>query len=588
MRRRSFLIGTGALHAWSRGFASRLLGSPAAVGTVEDSAAAPQASPKSSDSGEGAARDIRKLTQHFTGESEDISPWMFTPKENVKSVSTSEHPGFVTIWHGDKGQDIKGLLAHPIRIDDFPIPWEFHLGFGQLQSSEQPRQSCYGMGLNLAFTFSDPSTWPSDGNQLPPDTHTFQLFVVHLRGSQIKPGPMNYYAPVSEHFLLFGRGDLDPNVMGDWKVPYLWEGYSTGGLWNHTGGPSSHTICFRLKLISPTKLEVGFFGGLQGEPHPGWRMKTIDVSRYGTITGIWEIGPVISLDRWLPDVLVPALGLSSTPPLETSDPEHMYYMVDYAAFFGTGPENLDHMSDDFEMPGFQAKWYHEGGAIVEDYSHPGQLAITLLSQGTGAWAMCPTNIGSTIVDLTKMDHFPGYEVEVGFTAPEDIFAWNFYMSSLTVWDENGNKVGTGMPHEDPGIWHVGVQYYPREKRHRFINIDAGPLEHKKGPMINVEFEPDVPESILSHRPLYMLVQILDASHLRVGFRAKQTEPWYLSKVFDTTKSFGKIGKFNPHTCFTGSVSNGKVRGWGIGNYPRYPRFLVDYVNFRYGLSTQKT
>jgi hypothetical protein len=203
----------------------------------------------------------------------------------------------------------------------------------------------------------------------------------------------------------------------------------------------------------------------------------------------------------------------------------MYYMVDYAAFFGTGPQNLDHMSDDFEMPGFQAKWYHEGGAIVEDYSHPGQLAITLLSQGTGAWAMCPTNIGSTIVDLSKMDRFPGYEVEVGFTAPEDAFPWNFYMSSLTLWDENGKQVGSGMPHEDPGVWHVGVQYYPREKRHRYINIDAGPLEYKKGPIINVEFEPEVPESILSHRPLYMLVQVLDASHLRVGFRTKRTEPW---------------------------------------------------------------
>src|ERR1051326_5903616 len=165
MRRRNFLIGTGALPALSRGFAARLLGPPATVGTAKDSAAAPKASVKSSDTGKGPARDIRKLTQHFISEREDTSPWIFTPRENVKSVSTSEHPGFVTIWHGDKGQDVKGLLAHPIRIDDFPVPWEFHLGFGQLQSSEQPRQSCYGMGLNLALTFSDPSTWPSDRNQ---------------------------------------------------------------------------------------------------------------------------------------------------------------------------------------------------------------------------------------------------------------------------------------------------------------------------------------------------------------------------------------------------------------------------------------
>ena len=90
---------------------------------------------------------------------------------------------------GTRAEDVKGLVKDPIKIDDFPVPWEFHLGFGQLQSSEQPRQSCYAMGLNVALTFSDPSTWPSDRTQLPPDTHTFQLLVVHLKGSQINKAP---------------------------------------------------------------------------------------------------------------------------------------------------------------------------------------------------------------------------------------------------------------------------------------------------------------------------------------------------------------------------------------------------------------
>jgi len=29
----------------------------------------------------------------------------------------------------------------------------------------------------------------------------------------------------------------------------------------------------------------------------------LDVFQYGDITGIWEIGPVIPCDRWIPDVL---------------------------------------------------------------------------------------------------------------------------------------------------------------------------------------------------------------------------------------------------------------------------------------------
>jgi hypothetical protein len=70
---------------------------------------------------------------------------------------------------------------------------------------------------------------------------------------------------------------------------------------------------------------------------------------------------------------------------------------------------------------------------------------------------------------------------------------------------------------------------------------TGSLGLEKNPFINLEFEPDVPESILGQKPLYMLVQIFDSSHVRVGFRGKTTNPWYLSKVFDTVKSFGKIG-----------------------------------------------
>jgi hypothetical protein len=516
-------------------------------------------------------KDIRKLSQHLT-DPKDMSPWVFAPQDNIKALSTTEHPGFVTVWHGSKGEDIKGVLKEPIKIDDYPLPWEFHLGFAQFRSSELPMQCNYAIGLNLAVTFSDPSTWPQDRSRQPPDTHSFQLLDAHLKIPQLKPGSLNYDDPGSEAYLVYGRGDLAPNAVGNWKIPYIWT-------YSRNGGPASFALSYRLKLVSPTKLEVGFFGGLQGEPHPGWRMKTSDVSRFGRITGIWEIGPIISLDRWIPDSLAPELGLNPSPPILTSDPSYQYYTVDYAVFFGAGPKNLDDMSDDFDVPGFQAKWYHEGSGIVETYSHPGYLTVTLPGPSLDGWAMCPTSIGGTLVDLSKLKPFPGYEIEISFIPPDDSHYWNFFMSSFGVWDETGKQVlGDG--------WQPGVQNFPAEKRHRFINVNVGNGQPVTG-LVNVEFEKEIPESILAHTPVYMLVQVLDSSHLRVGLKANKTDDWYLSKAFDTSQVFGKIGKFNPHPCFTAITALKGQKGWGTGNFPGYQQFLIDYVHFRYGLSISK-
>jgi hypothetical protein len=531
--------------------------------------------------------DIRKLSQHFISENEDTSPWIFVPKHNIRSLSTTEHPGYATIWHGDKDEDVKGLLKNPIRIDDYPIPWEFHLGLSQYRSSELPTQSNYAFGLNLVLTFSDPSRWPEDRTELPPETHSSQIFAAHLKVPQIEPGPLNYYDPTHEVYLVYGRGDLDPAVNGNWNVPYVWQGPS-GGSWSKTGGPASYNLSFRVKLVNPTTLEVGFFGGLTGEPHVGWRMKAIDVSRFGKITGIWEIGPIISLDRWLPDVLPHELGLSPNPPIHTSDPAYQFYSIDYAAFFGTNLENLDHMSDDFDIPGFQAKWYHECQALVEDYSHPGHLCITLPGPCLDGWAMCPTCIGSTIVDLRTMHDFPGYEIEVGFVPPEPNWMWSLYISSINLWNEAGEQIGGIGPVKDPGAWQPGLQYFPDEKRHKFFNVFTNNREIGKNQYISVVFDPEIPESILSHRPLFMLAQILNSSNVRFGVRAKKTEPWYLSKIFDTTSTFGKIGKFNPHACITTTVGARGEKGWGVGNYPGYPQILIDYVRFGYGISTGRT
>ena len=512
-------------------------------------------------------RDIRELSQHFT-DPEDHSPWIFLPQDNIESLSTAERPGYATIWESGKGKDIKGILKDPIKIDDYPLPWEFHLGFVQLKGSEMPMQFNYAIGFNIALTFSDPSTWPKDRSEQPPDTHSVQLFDVHLKIPQMKPSSLNYGLGSSEVYMIYGRGDLAPNALGNWRIPYA---LTLNGR-EADGGPASFAFSFRAKLISETALEIGFFGGLTGNPHPGWTSRTIDVSRFGKITGIWEIGPIISLDRWMPDVLGPELEIDPSPPIELPNPSNQYYVVDYAVFNdGRLP-----WSDDFDIPGYNPRWHCEGTAICETYSHPGHLTVTVpLEVG---WAMCPRAIGSQ-VDLSEIEDFPGYEIEIGFFPPEESASWDLYFSSVNLWDEDGKPVGGNiMPFQDPGAWQVGLVKYPGGSKPRFVNIFSSTPDANKNPVINVEFEPEIPESILTHRPLYMLIQILDSSHLRVGFKSSKSDPWYLSKAFDTTTTFGKIGKFGAFPCVTISAPDINERSWGVGNFPRYPQYLIDYVH----------
>ena len=80
-----------------------------------------------------AANNISELNQHFNEPEGDISPWIFIPDDNIKEISTKEHPGLVTIWQDGKEKDIKGILEEPLKIEDYPLPWEFQLGLVQNQ-----------------------------------------------------------------------------------------------------------------------------------------------------------------------------------------------------------------------------------------------------------------------------------------------------------------------------------------------------------------------------------------------------------------------------------------------------------------------
>ena len=77
----------------------------------------------------------------------------------------------------------------------------------------------------------------------------------------------------------------------------------------------------------------------------------------------------------------------------------------------------------------------------------------------------------------------------------------------------------------------------------------------------------------------MLIQCVDSRHVRLGFRARPQDPWFLSKVLDMGK---EIGRFDMHDW---SSATGEMYGAPPGG-PMYQKFLIDYVHYRYGLSAK--
>lgn len=553
--------------------------------------------------------DIRKLSQHFIDE-KDSGPWQFLPASNIKDMSLQEHRGLVTIREAGQGQDIKGLLKSPIRIEKYPAPWEFHLGIlqnhlGQKGLSE--KQINYAIGLNLAVTFSDPSTWPRDRSQSPSDLKSLQLFVVHLGsvGENYRLGipavrrtPLNMGDHSPEVYMFYGRGDLAPTINGNWKFPYSWVGPdpTDAGTWSKRGGPADTMIRFRVSLLSPTSLQIGAGYG----DHPGWRMRTVDLSRFGPITGIWEIGPIISLDQWIPKVLAPELKLNETPvwiksfrnrqkvlgkndasnptlddidktfQVDAPDPRFGYY-IDYATFHANGPGDIDQLSDEFNVPGFLAdqKFYVEGNGICETHSNPGHMTVTLFGHNS-SWAMCPIlRAGGVDFSVRK----PPFEIETSFIPPGADSAWNLW------WN-----VGVYDTQQKFHAWQPGLKFIP-EKGVRFFDVfNVEPDQISRNRELDLSFAAGFPNMSAGGKPIGMLIQIPDANHLRIGFRPDSKSPWIFSSTFDAGKAFGGIARFS-YPClvsFTGRGVGGK--GWGSGNYPGFQKFQIDYVRFRYGLT----
>ena len=557
-------------------------------------------------------KDIRKLSQHFIDTTGDTSPWRFIPEDNIASISTSEHPGMLKIKEAGKGTDIKGILEEPINLAEYPPPWEFQMGLIQRvnMSKGSEEQANYAFGLNLVVTFSDPSTWPEDRTQRPPDTHELQLLVVHLGNfgenyrigvPQVKHTPLNFYDPAPEVYMLYGRGDLAPSVNGNWNVPYVWVGIDEGtsaGSWRKLGGPASHDLRFRVSLTSRENISVG----MGFSHHAGHRHRNFNTSEFGQITGIWEIGPIVSLDNWIPDVLAKELDLDGPPEwvptlksrsktvwaeygedtlkpldeifgLRAPDPKFPCY-VDYAMFFANGPDTIEQFSEDFNIPGFLAdfKYYIEGNAFQETLSNPGYLTVTQYGDNAG-WAMSPIARGwpKYAIDLSEKYH-PPFEMEIAFISPSNDKPWNLWQNF-------------GLRYEDDTYhgWQPGIKNIPGEGCKFFNTWANDPMVAGENTNVNLVFDPEIPE-ILASKPLYWVLQVMDNERVRVGFRTSPDEPWTFSKIFNSMETHEKKIAQLGYPALVSYQGDGSTAGWGIGNYPNYQQIKIDYWHYRYSLS----
>jgi hypothetical protein len=124
------------------------------------------------------------------------------------------------------------------------------------------------------------------------------------------------------------------------------------------------------------------------------------------------------------------------------------------------------------------------------------------------------------------------------------------------------------------MWTPGVENSPKEKKHRPF----------RGGTLAIRFPREVPDSILAAKPVSMLIQCVDESRVRVGFRARSNDPWFMSEIYDVKATHGsEIGAFGMH-CW--STTTGRTYGAEPGG-PMYQKFLIDYVRYRYGLSTSR-
>jgi hypothetical protein len=477
------------------------------------------------------ANDIRDFSDYF----DPGIPGRYTFQASDEAfISTDEHPGLLTIYHSGLDEEIKGIMDKPIPLADYPPPWECELdAMHSFWTKCASKQVNIAIGLNVELTFSDPSSWPADRTRKPPDTHSFQLYTVHLGSRWVDAG-------LKEQFYVWGNCDdpaAFPSFHGDWGLSSI-----NIGDGQHDFGPANTHGYPMFSVKSPTHIMMG----IRFNAQTAYLQRTLDVSKWGKITGVWNVSPIIASSSWI----------------QKQWPEAQPVIRDAEAYFGfidfryTPPfPSIEHFSHDFNHPGMIGHYWSEfHGHIAETWSHPGYLAVTL----AGGNNLAGGNFAPG--DPISLDHYkPPWEIEMRFIPPEDRYAWSIIL-------------GFG-PRDDKGksaAWHPGVACFPGEG-HVVGNIQlrrpGRAWENFNDKSFGPQFDRDIPGDIFHQEALYLLVRVIDSRHLQLGIKGQREDPWFLTPAWESPF---EIKKMRDH-----SLSYQTGRG-----APEVQQFLIDYLHYR--------
>jgi hypothetical protein len=480
--------------------------------------------------------DLRSYSSFF--ETDSTKPWQFLPAGKGHVISTSEFPGLLTIRNMDSKDEIKGILPHILPLAALPPRWEFETDVVHSFWTKTVGKECNAaIGLNVALTFSNPLAWPEDRNQMPPDTHVFRLYIVHL-------GTRWAHVNVPERFYVWGDGGSRGNqgFNGDWKIPT----YNVGD-GQHDGGPANTHAYLLFRQNSPTRVTFG----VRFDQSHAYIMRSLDFTPLGPITGIWQIGPVVAGSDW-----VTSQFPGVKPVLDETE-----YHVGFCAFRYMSPfPSLQYMSNEFNHPGYIGAYQSEyHGHDAETWSHPGYLTATL--DGVNNYAGGSSSYGAP---LDFVNFPPPWEIETGFIPPDDSAPWDYHMN-FAVKDVSGLT---------RNHWMAGIQNTPGKGRWAGpVGVGwnpAGPgrvLDYHRNAHYGPTFPGGVPDEILNARQLYLLIRVLDTRHLQMGVKAAEEAPWFMSPVWESPFEIGSLGEH----AFSYYA--------GLGS-PAYKQILMDYWRYR--------
>jgi hypothetical protein len=241
-------------------------------------------------------------------------------------------------------------------------------------------------------------------------------------------------------------------------------------------------------------------------------IRPVDLSKWGQVTGIWEIGPIVPSSSWLKKNWLGSEEIPAEPTPKGTEVYAGFCAFRYNGEMGRIP-SIECLSNEFNIPGYIGPWQTEiHGAVAETWSNPGALSVTLRG-GKNWWGGAVGQLGN----LGFGEYPPPFEVEVGLTGPGENVPWNFHMN----W--HLNKKDMWSPAK--GSWKPGVCNIPGE------GLKAGNIYiQDKTVVLNTKFGPvfkSLPPGLKADKPVYWLARVLDRKHLQMGTKAQVHDKWTL-------------------------------------------------------------